>query len=317
MMPDLNVALASVFRSNGSLRDQPSAIRRTSTPYATTFPCEVVTCRLHDGRIRLFCKYGTKNGACSYGQRRGVNYEAAVYRHVLGPSRVSTPTFYGSYTDPNTGGTWLILEYMKRSLRAGKVPERRAMKLAARWIGHFHAANETRVAESSLSFLIHGDAAWYRGWCRRALRSARRYGLRLPWLAAVSGRLEEEIASLAALPRTIIHGEYYPHNIMFQAGVVRPVDWETAAIAPGEIDVATLTEGWSRSEMRDFEAEYQQARWPHGSPDHFGRNLDLARAYVQVRWLGDDDPKKSMNMTRWNLLRDVSKRLQLIPKGCA
>ena len=48
----------------------------------------------------------------------------------------------------------------------------------------------------------------------------------------------------------MIHGEYYPHNILFQSGVVRPVDWETAALAPGEIDLATLCEGWPPEEIR-------------------------------------------------------------------
>ena len=106
------------------------------------------------------------------------------------------------------------------------------MKLAARWIGEFHAANEARAAEASRSFLTAYDAAYYRGWPRRAFRLARRLDLPLPWLRTLCKRIEEEIVALAQLPQTVIHGEYYPHNIMFQAGVIRPVDWETAAIAP-------------------------------------------------------------------------------------
>jgi len=90
------------------------------------------------------------------------------------------------------------------------------------------------------------------------------------------------------------------------------VDWETAAIAPGEIDLATLTEGWPPEVSRQFEAEYQRARWPGGSPAGFQRNLDVARVYMQLRWLGDDDPKWTGNMTRWKRLHAVSKRLQMI-----
>jgi hypothetical protein len=30
-----------------------------------------------------------------------------------------------------------------------------------------------------------------------------------------------------------------------------------------------------------------------------------------LRWLGDDDPKWTRNMSRWKVLRDVSERLQL------
>ena len=312
--PDnLTAALTSIFGRNGSARGRPAAVHREPTPYVTTFPCEIVTCRFLDGsRLRLFCKYAAKDGACSHGQRGGVGYEAEVYRRVLKPLRASAPVFYGSYTDRNTGGAWLVLEYLRRSMRVGKIPGLRAMKLAARWIGEFHRANEARVARASTSFLTTYDAAYYRGWPRRASRLARRLGIQVPWLPALGKRLQNEIATLAELPQTVVHGEYYPHNILFQAGVVRPVDWETAAIAPGEIDLATLTEGWPPEVSHQFEVEYKRARWPAGPPAGFQRNLDLARAYMQVRWLGDDDPKWTGNMTRWKRLHAASKRLQLI-----
>jgi len=166
------------------------------------------------------------------GQRGGIAYEADVYRQVLQPSGSSAPIFYGSYKDPRTGGVWLFLEYLKKSLRVGKVPRLRAMKLAARWIGEFHAVNEERAAGAR--FLTAYDASYYKGWPRRSSRMARRLGLQLPWLVTLSKRLESEIAGLTALPQTVIHGEYYPHNILFQSGVVRPVDWETAALARGK-----------------------------------------------------------------------------------
>jgi aminoglycoside phosphotransferase (APT) family kinase protein len=196
-----------------------------------------------------------------------------------------------------------------RSLRIGKMGLR-AMMRAARWIGEFHAANQARAPR--LRFLTTYDAAYYRGWLPRASRLARHLGLRLPWLPALSKRLEREIATLADLPRTVIHGEYYPHNVLYQAGVVRPVDWETAAVGPGEIDLATLTEGWGQEVSRSLELEYERTRWPMGPPSGFLRNLDLARTYMQLRWLGDDDPKWTANMSRWADLHALSKRLELV-----
>jgi hypothetical protein len=316
MAPDrdgLTAALAWVVGRNGYARGPLAAVRREPTPYVTTFPCEIVTCRFEDGaRLRLFCKYAAKDGKCSHGQRGGVGYEGQVYRRILKPARLSTPAFYGLYLDRKMGGTWLILEYLNNSLRVGKIPGLRAVKLAARWIGEFHAVNKSRAAVGSLRFLMAYDVAYYRGWSRRASRLARQLGLDFPWLQALCTRLEDEITALAALPQTVIHGEYYPHNVMFQAGVVRPVDWETAAIAPGEIDLATFTEGWPRKVSRELEMEYQQARWPGGPPTDFQRHLDLARVYMQLRWLGDDDPKWTGNKTRWKRLYATSKRLQLI-----
>src|SRR5216683_1380858 len=124
MEQDLNgltAALESIFSSNGFSQGRLTAMHREPTPYITTFPCEIVTCRFSSGkRLRLFCKYAAAQGKCSHGQRGGVDYEAEVYRQVLQPYGATAPAFYGSYKDRKTGGTWLILEYLNRSTRAGK-----------------------------------------------------------------------------------------------------------------------------------------------------------------------------------------------------
>jgi thiamine kinase-like enzyme len=185
------------------------------------------------------------------------------------------------------------------------------MRLAARWIGEFHAANERRAVKASMRFLTAYDSAYYRGWPRRSRLLARRHSLTHSWLEPLCRRMEDEIVALADMRPTIIHGEFYPHNVMFQRGIVRPVDWETAAVAPGEIDLATLTEGWSRSECCEIEAEYKLGRWSGDAPASFLRNLDLARAYMQLRWLGDNDGREAGNMTRWRRLLEIGRRLEL------
>ncbi len=181
---------------------------------------------------------------------------------------------------------------------------------AARWIGRFHALNEARLGKTPIPFLTTYESYYYRGWARRTSRFADDWHRRFSWLASLCKRVESALALLAELPRTIIHGEYYPHNILFQRGVVRPVDWETAAIAPGEIDLATLTDGWPRKSTSELEAEYQRARWPNGAPPHFSRALDLARIYVQLRWLGDlrEWTSEKSSLWRFHQLRFLSKR---------
>lgn len=309
--------LNAVFNDNGSARGPLTILRREPTLYATSFPCEIVRGRFEDGsRLALFCKYtqGNGDGVCSHGQRGGVVYEIAVYRQVLQPSRVSTPTFYGAYTDPSTSSTWLILEYLERSMAVGKVGKLAVMKQAVRWIAQFHSFYEARLSSVSIPVLTSYDAAYYRGWARRTARFAGHWHRRFPWLAALCRRLQKALAFLAARPRTVIHGEYYPHNILFQRGLVRPVDWETAAIGAGQIDLATITEGWSPEIIKQFELEYQQARWPDGPPADFQRALDLARVYVQVRWLGDEPEattRKDM-LPYFTQLRLLSERLELI-----
>src|SRR5207302_1086495 len=99
--------------------------------------------------------------------------------------------------------------------------------------------------------------------------------------AALCERATEILpAALGGRP-TILHGEYYPSNILARRAAAYPIDWESAAIGPGEIDLASLTEGWPAPiQARAIEA-YRQARWPDGAPENFARTLEAARLYMQ------------------------------------
>ena len=117
---------------------------------------------------------------------------------------------------------------------------------------------------------------------------------------------------LLAPPQTVIHGEYYPQNVLAQEGVIYPVDWESAAVAAGEIDLASLTEGWPAEFARRCEEEYALARWPEGAPPEFERTLAVARLYFPLRWLGHAGtltPERSRFLDR---LRLAGERLGLI-----
>ena len=57
----------------------------------------------------------------------------------------------------------------------------------------------------------------------------------------------------AARPRTFLHGEFYPSNVLIEDAVegprVRPVDWEMAGLGPGLADLAALISGrWEEAE---------------------------------------------------------------------
>jgi thiamine kinase-like enzyme len=113
----------------------------------------------------------------------------------------------------------------------------------------------------------------------------------------------------------VIHGEYYPaKNILYAAGIVCPVDWESAAIAAGEIDLAALTEGWSADAARECEHQYQRNRWPWGAPADFEQTLGAARLYLAFRWLGEEpgETTHERNLCRFDNLRVVGERLGLI-----
>jgi thiamine kinase-like enzyme len=112
--------------------------------------------------------------------------------------------------------------------------------------------------------------------------------------------VEKDTDSLFVGPATLIHGEFYPQNILASASGLQAIDWECAAFAPGEIDLAMLLDGWEPTDARRIEDAYAEARWPSGAPD-YGRRLDAARLYVQMRWLGD--------RLEWTAHPDIRRRL--------
>jgi thiamine kinase-like enzyme len=185
--------------------------------------------------------------------------------------------------------------------------------VAARWIGRFHAVTEARLSSTPLPFLNTYDAAYYQGWVRRTALFAEPMRPRLPWLMPLCEHSQEAIALLLAPPVTIIHGEYYPKNVLYREGIVYPVDWESAAIAAGEIDLACLTDRWPADTVRECQRAYQQARWPHGMPADFAQRLSAARLYMHFRWLGDR-PEWTTDQQYWRFehLRSVGEQLGLI-----
>jgi len=289
-----------------------SVLERRPMPFASSSPSEIVTCRVDDGPVlQLYCKYGARHGREDHRHRGDRRYEAAVYREVLQPLGLSTPLFYGSSTSSETGETLLVLEYLGPCPRVNEAADCDALLRAARWIGRFHSLNE---AHPSAAALFCYRAEYYLGWARRTAEFAAPLQRRFPWLGELCDGFEQVAACLLAPPRDLIHGEYYPHNILFRDGVVHPIDWESAALAPGEIDLASLTDRWPAAIAADCTREYVCARWAEGAPPAFARRLDAARMYLQLRWLGDRPEWTLHERLRWRFreLRRLGKRWGLV-----
>jgi aminoglycoside phosphotransferase (APT) family kinase protein len=275
-----------------------------------TFPSEAVTCRLPDGSvIRAFCKYAGEETHTVYGHRGDVEYEALVYRTLLRRLPVSTPRLLGVHRDEVEGGTWLVIEFLEDTLRVSKVDD--ALPLAARWSGEFHAAAAELLAKERDAALKRYDIEYYSGWARRTIEFAGELDAG-PWLSVFCERFEQVADELVRSPLTVVHGEFYPANVLVSNGVVYPVDWESAAIATGEIDLVTLTEGWPEEVVHECIEKYATARWPGGRPQNFARALDCARAYVHLRWLGDRPYWTASSAYRLPELREIGERLGLI-----
>src|SRR5262249_8170323 len=113
-----------------------------------------------------------------------------------------------------------------------------------------------------------------------------------------------------------IHGEFFANTVLVRGEKLFALDWESAAVAPGEIDLAMLTdgEGWPAKLVRCWEESYLRVRWPDGAPADFNRTLAAARVYVQFRWFGDRPEKTLREKTLWRFdhLREAAKKLGLL-----
>jgi hypothetical protein len=290
----------------------PTVVRREPNSLASTFPSDVVTCQLASGaEVRLLCKYGGNEHA-AYGHRGGVRYEAEVYRRLLDAAAATVPRFYAAEIGP-AGEAWLAIGYLEHARRLNEIPDPNLWKKSAAWSGRFHAEQAKRCNDPALSFLIDYDATYYAGWARRTAENAAATRAEYPWLNELCRRWEETFLELLALPRTVIHGEYYPKNILLHEGAVYPVDWESAALAQGEIDLAALTDHGDPEIVLRCEAAYRSARWPEGPPPEFTRAMDVARLYIHLRWLGaTTGPKLRRRFRRYDEARVLDERLGLI-----
>src|SRR3989475_13312309 len=154
-------------------------------------------------------------------------------------------------------------------------------------MGRFPPTTGPRARDRSLAFLRKDDGAYSRGWPRRTDRNFAPGYRRFPWIAPMCRKFESRVPILLDAPQTVIHGEYFGQNIVYRNGTSWPADWQSTAIAPGEIDLASLTHSWPKALVRRCEREYRKARWPDGAPDDFPEILEAARVYMNFRWLGD------------------------------
>jgi hypothetical protein len=310
-LPDLARLTAGL---SGVLGGPVAVLERRPNVRSSTAASEILICRLPDGAVvQLLGKYGSAEDLDeTYGHKGGVPFEAAVYREILTPFRDCTVPCRGACRGTRPGEIWLFCDYLADALLVQKVDD--GLSLATRWAADFHRTNAARLATAPLRLLRAYDRSYYQGWPERTLRFGGRLSRELPWLTPLCGRFAEAAELLLAAPQTVIHGEYYPHNVLAAGGEVYPIDWESAAIAAGEIDIVCLTDGWAEETVAACAQAYRQARWPDGEPPAFARTLDAARVYVSLRWMGDRPEWTRARDMRWRFdgLRAAGERLGLI-----
>jgi aminoglycoside phosphotransferase (APT) family kinase protein len=286
-------------------RGRPHLVERAENPYGHS-RSEILTWRLPDGRVvPTFCKRDDESDP-----HADVAYEAQVYREVLAPLALSTPAYYGSGRDPSTGKHWILLEYVdavddrERGLR-----DEDAMTLAAGWLGAFHAACEERFPVPP-AFLRRFDTSYYVGLAEAVL--ARVEPSDRAWLRPLRDRLESLLEPLMASRATIVHTDFYDDNVLIEDAVVRPFDWEMAAVDLGEADLAFLVNGWDEEVQEACAAAYAASRWPGGPPEDFGYVLKVAQLCLVLFNLVADAEDEAACRRRLASLRDSAAELGLL-----
>jgi len=304
---DLRRVLDAALHGGGAGRTiRVVDLRRRPSAYYSSFLMEDLDVTLEDGtthamvfkdlspRARLAASRRVKPSFLHQPLR-----EIQVYAHVLEHNGLGAPRFYGASVDPQAGRYLLFLERVA-SRPLWQVGEFEAWRQAARRAAATHAAMADRIESSAAApWLLRYDAAFYRMWLDRARAAldARSAGGPRAAFDRLAERYDRVVERLVALPRTFIHGEFYPSNVLIEGGGagadalrVRPVDWEMAAVGPGLMDLADLSSGkWTAYQKDDLARAYREAlpphAWPGGAAD-FDEALACCRLHRAVQWLG-------------------------------
>ena len=268
-------------------------VDRRSNSYASTFPSEIIRCRVSrlgagpsaPGVIALFAKRGPAYRDPYSGHARGVPYEIEVYRRVLPLLSMARPKLLGAFQEPGPQGEgWLFIEHLADTLRVDETADPQAIRRAAEELAALHSGGE-EVARGERRLLNSYGALYLEEFASRWRASAARLSDGRPWIEALSRRIDDVMDCLGSSRPTLVHGEAYVNNILLREGRPVIVDWESAGAGPGEIDLATLLARWPQEEAREAEAAYVGARWPDGPPDSFALALQAARLHALARIL--------------------------------
>jgi aminoglycoside phosphotransferase (APT) family kinase protein len=187
---------------------------------------------------------------------------------------------------------------------------------AARWAARFHAAVRDFPA-SSVDFLIQHDQTHYRHCGEHLEQNLSKFDTQQQQVIRQALDYYKSIIDhLTNLPRCIIHGEFFGANIVVRTdsdGQISVIDWETAAIASGYVDLVSISAGnWTpeqRQEMlrayfEQYEAETGMSMdWASFCQDV--SKVALYRALWWLNWWADHD---SAHIDRWiqELEREMS-----------
>jgi hypothetical protein len=285
-LPDLDAleaGLAAVVSTDD--RSRSRVVEREPNWYASTFASELVTVAHGNATCVLFCKHGIDAVDPRWGHRRGAPYEALVYEHVLVPYDADVPRWLGSFDGAH--GTTLVFEFLTGAapIHECDAGVESAVVRAASRLGVWHRTGEAIASDPpcpGLNEYRADDSGTWRGGSGRGPFDSLLASPRFRPLATVIERnVDVIVAALGRSFPTVVHGELHSPNVLAQGSRTYFVDWETAGIGPGELDLAALTVGsWTEPTRAACEQAYVEGRWDGRAPSSFDDALAAARLHV-------------------------------------
>jgi hypothetical protein len=238
-----------------------ATVRRRPWPYHSSLPMEELDL---DGERLLLKDLSGSGDLLRPALAPQPRCEIAVYRDVLQPLALDGPARVAAADEASEG--WLVLELIEGT-PLWQVGDLETWREAARWLARLHA-----VPVPDNESLTRYDAAELRA--------------RLE-LAPVAEPFATPVADhLGSLPARLIHGEFYPANVLVEPGPrIRVVDWETCGVGPAVLDLAALVSGrWSESERQRILEAYAVACPPELVPAAI--DVLYARLLIAAQWIG-------------------------------
>jgi Phosphotransferase enzyme family len=275
-----------------------AGLSRRPYRYATSAPLEELRVETAGGaeldlilkdlsRERLLGDAGTTKPEFLHQPER----ELETYRGILSPAGIG-PRCLAAVADPPE--RYLLLIEKVPGVELWQIGELAIWEEVARWLGAFHAGFAGRLDEvrAANPHLLELSAEWFESWCTRALERLGESDD--PRAAALRSALQgygDVVRALTGLPRTFVHGELYPSNVLVVRGDpprICPVDWEMSGVGPGLVDLAALVGGWDQGERHRLVSAYLGGRDTEQTPDPTAVEEDLSRCrlHLALQWLG-------------------------------
>jgi hypothetical protein len=282
----LKRGLEQVFAADISARGPLRIIHRRENPRVSSYVADIVHVRFADGHgERLLCKFAHGRELTPPTPHLGLDHEARVYADVLADCPLDLPLVHGSFTDDETGAVVLVMRFYPAAMPAAKSTDPAAVDALIHWLAAFHTWAASRCGDPRWAFLPRYGAALYAVWLERTCDLAAPFAAECPWLGRVADAYRERIPLLVSAPATVIHGEFTTRNALWDDGRILPIDWETAAVGPAEVDLAVFTYDWDPDDIAALERTYVEARWGGRPPEAFAETLLAARLYAAFHWL--------------------------------